>query len=174
MGIASPSRVMYGYGRYIVEGLANGLNDYAYLAGNASTKMAGTAEENFVSSLSDYSALLASDLNPNPVIRPVLDLSQVRAQAGMVGSMFDTVSLDTRVSRNNPLIDMLSREREEPSRVNPEIYSAVLRLEDKISMLGERIAGMQVSIDGGALVGSIATRMDKTLSNRATLAGRGN
>lgn len=172
--IKSPSHLTYDYGMYIVMGLANGLSDYAYLAGNASAKVTATAEENFVSSLSDYSALLASDLNPTPVIRPVLDLSQIRAQAGMVGSMFDTVPLDTRVSRDNPLIDMLSREREEPSRVNPEIYSAVLRLEDKISMLGERIAGMQVSIDGSALVGSIATRMDKTLSNRATLAGRGN
>lgn len=170
----SPSRLMYRYGMYAVEGLANGLSDYAYLAGNASTKMTESAEENFVSSLSDYSALLASDLNQNPVIRPVLDLSQIRAQAGMVGSMFDTVPLDTRVSRNNPLIDMLSREREEPAGVNPEIYSAVLRLEDRLSVLGEQIAGMQVTIDGGTLVGSIATRMDKTLSNRATLAGRGN
>lgn len=81
MGINSPSKLFYQYGDYIDQGLAEGISDNTKPIMNSMAALSAgiaTAME------SDYS---------QPVIRPTLDLSNVRVGAATINSMFNNPSL---------------------------------------------------------------------------------
>lgn len=85
LGIRSPSKVLYDIGQYMVEGLANGLNN---------SKQALDAVQETMDRLKATMAksLKTNDINMNPVITPVLDLSKVKSQSRALASLTDTNS----------------------------------------------------------------------------------
>ena len=89
----SPSRVAYGFGGNYSIGLANGITDYAGqavdAAANMSTDIVNVAND-VISSILD---LLNSDVDMNPVIRPVLDTSDIADKASSIGKMFSSSDL---------------------------------------------------------------------------------
>ena len=83
----SPSRVTRQIGAYATEGLAIGLLDAANNAYNAAKKVAdGTVEG--LSETGRIQDVLNTELDLNPVITPMLDLSVMRAQLDSISSMF--------------------------------------------------------------------------------------
>jgi tape measure domain-containing protein len=79
LGIGSPSKVMIELGEYVVLGLAKGLQD------NTAEKAAGTTANAIVTAtkktLSAIPSLLGN-IDANPVITPVLDLTLLKKNAG--------------------------------------------------------------------------------------------
>ena len=84
----SPSKKFNTIGRFMAEGLAIGINDNAYMASDAAVKMASNLVGTTGATLSNLSAILASNIDDTPVIRPVVDLSGARLAAGSVAGMF--------------------------------------------------------------------------------------
>jgi tape measure domain-containing protein len=85
--IKSPSRVAYSSGGFFGEGFVNGIDEYgrkSYLAG---ASIADSARTGLSKAISKISSVLNNDIDTQPTIRPVLDLSDVTAGAGAIDSM---------------------------------------------------------------------------------------
>ena len=88
--IKSPSRIFMEYGNYMVEGLALGIENSTHYASDATETMADTISTLFSGSVSNISDLVESDLNTEPVIRPVIDMSEVESSASSIDAMLST------------------------------------------------------------------------------------
>lgn len=73
----SPSRVFAGIGKFVSLGFANGISEYAYQVEDASEKMANGPIAAVSQALANLDSELGSDVW-EPVITPVLDLSNIR------------------------------------------------------------------------------------------------
>ena len=87
LDIHSPSRVMQTIGQYVGLGFVNGINEYANKAGKAGSDIGNSAKDGLAAAISQITSIMNSDLDDQPIIRPVLDLSQVEKQAGDLNSM---------------------------------------------------------------------------------------
>ena len=85
LGIKSPSRVFMKIGRYVDEGFVKGLEQYSTNVDKAAFNVANGVVDNFAKPISNINDLL--DMNTNPVITPVLDLSNVQANSRRLNSM---------------------------------------------------------------------------------------
>ena len=88
LGIASPSKVFKKIGRFVPEGFAIGIDKFSYMVKNSSTAMADGAIDGVTKSISRISDIINADIDTQPTIRPVLDLSDVQSGAGMINDMF--------------------------------------------------------------------------------------
>lgn len=75
--IASPSKVMYGFGRYFDLGFANGILDYADTVAKASENIATEAISTAQIIAENIAATMDEDFDYEPTIRPVLDMDEV-------------------------------------------------------------------------------------------------
>lgn len=166
---ASPSRVAMRYGMYWDQGLAAGLTNYAGVVSQASE---GVADSVMSDSLGDYSQLLAMGINPEPVIRPVLDLSAVRESAAGLDGFFNGATISTGRIRTSSIGTDYPGQLQNGS--SSDIYGAIVRIGDEVSALQQQMASMQVVMDTGTLVGQLAPGMDRKLASNAVMAGRGN
>ena len=98
LGIKSPSRVFYGIGSFTVEGFTNALSDGGRDVFKAGENMANSARKGISGSISRITDLLNNDMSSQPVIRPVLDLSDIQSGAGTINGMFDNVGIGANLS----------------------------------------------------------------------------
>lgn len=89
LGIESPSKEFALVGRYSDEGIIVGLKAYAGKVAAAAGNVGSHALETMRKSISGIGTLMGSDLDGQPTIRPVLDLSAVTAGANSINKMFD-------------------------------------------------------------------------------------
>lgn len=93
MKIKSPSRVTYEYGKYIDEGLANGIYDHTYMAVKSVSYLTDDIVSTANNMISAITATLDSNMDMQPTIRPVLDTSDIETKAKRIGSMFNASDL---------------------------------------------------------------------------------
>ena len=89
LGIKSPSREFAEVGRYSDEGMIAGLKAYSGKVAATAGKVGGSALDSMKKSISGMANLFGADLDSQPTIRPVLDLSAVTAGANSINGMFD-------------------------------------------------------------------------------------
>ena len=77
LGIASPSKVFKQLGKYTAEGMSIGLDKYAFMAEESASDLATGILENVRNPLRNVADILNSEIDVNPKITPVLDLSNV-------------------------------------------------------------------------------------------------
>jgi hypothetical protein len=83
--IKSPSRVFAEIGTYSMLGLAKGLNDSSKSVTDAVSSVGDDALSTMRDSMSKISEMIASGIDTNPTITPVLDLTQVQKGAQQIG-----------------------------------------------------------------------------------------
>ena len=89
LGIHSPSRVFLQMGKYLVEGLSNGIDDFSYLAINATEDMGNDVVDALGVVMSGLTEMLTEDFD-EPTIKPVLDLTNIADGLGYIDDMFET------------------------------------------------------------------------------------
>lgn len=126
----SPSKVFYGIGDYAGVAFVNALKDHTTKAYKASFEMASKAKYGLSDAVAKISDVINSDIDAQPTIRPVLDLSDVRAGASSISGMFGA----------NPSIGVMSNVRAITSMMNgnqnggnDDVISAIKDLGNKIS-----------------------------------------
>ena len=126
----SPSKVVYGIGDYAGVAFVNALKDHTTKADKASFEMASKAKSGLSDAVAKISDVINSDIDAQPTIRPVLDLSDVRAGASSISGMFGA----------NPSIGVMSNVRAITSMMNgnqnggnDDVISAIKDLGNKIS-----------------------------------------
>ena len=87
LDINSPSKVFYDIGAFTGQGFVRALTDYNSNVYDASTDMATMARTGFGDAISRINDALDGNMDVQPTISPVLDLSNVRAGAGTISNL---------------------------------------------------------------------------------------
>ena len=81
LDINSPSKVGYSIGRFFGIGFINSLIDYADKSYEAGSNIAASAKEGLARAVAKIGEFIDSDIDTEPTIRPLLDLSDVQSKA---------------------------------------------------------------------------------------------
>lgn len=87
LDIHSPSRVMQSIGQFASLGFINGITDNSDKASQAGVNIAESVKTGLSSAISRISDAINSDIDTQPTIRPVLDLSNIEDGATQLNSM---------------------------------------------------------------------------------------
>lgn len=105
-------------GKFADQGFAVGLTRHAGQVEEASKDVGKTAVNSLKKSMSGLSAIVNDEMDADPVIRPVLDLSDVRKNAGGISSMFSNPSLNLDGTRGRANFISQARSRSENSDIS--------------------------------------------------------
>ena len=167
--IASPSKVTAGYGDYYADGFIFRVGNRMQDAVNAGNRFGASA----------INGLLYAVNNPDamPTIRPVFDGGSVSNGLRSLESMLykRNMSLSTDVGdldgMNQRLLTQLQAVQLSNETATNEIIKMrqdMLAMRGDITLLGNRISGMSVRLDGKSVVGGIIEDVDKQLGQRAS------
>lgn len=101
LDINSPSRKYEEVGEYSDEGFAHGLIKHAGVVEKASRGVASGALKVLKSSMAGVAYAVANDMDMSPTVRPVLDLSAIRKDAGLIEGMMGSPSISVDKSYNS-------------------------------------------------------------------------
>ena len=96
--IKSPSEVFAEIGQLSMEGMAQGFADSSQILTDAIDVAAEDALTAMERSMRDISDIVTDQLDPNPVITPVLDLTQIQAKQGELAALTNVVPITASVS----------------------------------------------------------------------------
>lgn len=88
LGINSPSKAFAEIGRWSDEGLIVGLKTYSNKVTNAAKDVGEGALDGMSDAFSNVSNIISSDMNLDPTIRPVIDLSNIQSGVKILNAMF--------------------------------------------------------------------------------------
>ena len=178
--VHSPSRVGRDLGMNFDLGIAGGLDRYSRVVSQSAEGIAENAVDSAKTMLrgTDYS--IFDFIDPNPTIRPVLDLSGVRSGVGTIGGMlnsdqilggglFHGINFNKGVTALN-----FDGTRIAGGMNNKDVIAELQSLADRFDDLNKAVANMKVVLDSGELVGATSHKMDNQLGELAMRRGRGN
>lgn len=174
----SPSKVFMKLGQFITVGFANGIIDAVTTASGAANEV-GEATILSMRETIKRASFEAVEGIDNPRITPILDLSNVAEGVGEMRGLFDTAPAYKLAMATSGEARAATRTRIAAIYQNGSNYDdtnaigAINSLNSEVATLKDAINGMQVVIDGKALVGQIATPMDKALGKMAIAGRRG-
>lgn len=131
--VHSPSKVFYSIGDYAGKGFINALGDHVSKAYKAGSGIADSAVDGLSNAIAKISDVINSDVDSQPMIRPVLDLSDVESGAQAIGGMLSgrrTLSIGA-VQANVGTI-AASMQRGQNGNGQREVVSAIKALRDEI------------------------------------------
>lgn len=112
----SPSKVFFKIGENVDLGMVNGIRAYLGRIGNAGTALGREAIDSMKSAIAHVSDIVDREMDAEPTIRPVLDLSNVQNGVGKINSLFSK-GLDMSVSYNKAVAASGSGKAESPASV---------------------------------------------------------
>lgn len=148
--INSPSKVFMQIGKWTVMGMEKGLDNNAYRVSRSATNMADSAITAMQSSISKIANAVNDNIDAQPTIRPVLDLSNVEAGARSLNGMLDSSQLNASLSGN------MSRSigTIQNGNNNGEILSAIKDLQGNVGNTGDTYQINGITYDDGSAISS--------------------
>ena len=126
----SPSKEMYKVGDFAGIGFVNALYDNVKKAYTAGTEMAGSAKSGLSKAIAKIGEMVNSDMDMQPTIRPVLDLSDIRSGAGAIGSM---LGFNSRIGVAANIGAISSSMARGQNGTNSEVVSAINKLRKDVA-----------------------------------------
>lgn len=177
LDIHSPSREGEDIGRLWDVGIANGVLRYAYVMNTAAQESTQGVIDTTSDMLSSLSQINLDDMDMNPTIRPVMDLSEVsngvRNLSGLMQNT-QTYSIGTAISSDRARLnqdDMTIT----VETTNKDVVKAVNELRQEMSTMKEAMSNYKIYLDKRTLVGEMLDDIDSGLGRRAEVtrkAGR--
>ena len=130
----SPSRVFEKIGKYVPEGFARGIDKLSWMAKDSSKIMADGAIEGTKNAISRIADAVNSDIDAQPVISPVLDLSDVKSGAAAMNSLFSTNPSVGVLSNVGTISTMMNRRSQ--NGANDDVISAIDGLRKELGNVG--------------------------------------
>ena len=166
LDINSPSRVMEKLASYVPAGFAKGINNNLGLVNMSSSDMANTVIDGVGNAISKISELINGDMNIQPTIRPVVDLSDVQTGVGAIAAMMPTGGTIGISGGFNTVATMMNRNRQNGN--NDEVISAINKLDKSLNGLSKptyNVGGITYD-DGSAVSDAVqelirAARIDR-------------
>ena len=141
LDINSPSKVFRRVGYSVPEGFAQGIDRMGGMVKVASVAMANRAFDSTKGALSKLSRLFDGEIDTQPIIRPVVDLSDVASSVGTMNSMLNTTPSIGVLSNVSAISSMMNNRQ---NGGNEDVISAIHDLGKQIS----RSSGNSYSING--------------------------
>jgi hypothetical protein len=198
----SPSKVAEQIGEYFTQGLAIGTTNKVGEATNAAADVADSMLSTASGTLSTLSSLLADDIDVNPVIAPVVDLTNARQSAAMIGGLFGnqsfgvtsqmmaTRAMDSTVNGRPVTIQNGTLSTTESlggvtdqlnaltsyltARNDGPHIDEMQSLSERFGDLADAVSNLKIVLDTGTLVGEITPALDVHLGSLASRRDRGN
>ena len=140
LGINSPSKVFTEIGSYTGLGFVNGLTSFVDKAYDVAIQMGETARDGLNSAIKKVATFIDSDIDSEPTIRPVLDLSSIKSGAREIDGMFSSSpALTATVGSISTMMNSRNQ-----NGVNDDVVSAINKLGASLGNLG----GDTYHIDG--------------------------
>ena len=177
----SPSRVFAKIGKYTVEGFIVGIKNNCEKVAKTTSSLGNYAISAISSSISRISDVINSDMDVEPTITPVIDLTNVRNGIGMINGAFGancSMNLGMAIAANNQngnnyQSELFGKMQDMAEKANGKLTSAIDSLRSDFNDMASKLERMQVVLDSGALVGEIAPDMDSALGGLAKMNRRG-
>lgn len=142
----SPSKKAHKLGNFFGLGFVKGIGEYTDTAYSESYSMADQASKGLTSAISKVNDILNDGTTNQPMIRPVLDLSDVENEAGRISGLFNNVGIGSNL--NAISIGM----RQNRQNGNGEVVSAINKLGSNLGKSGDTYNINGVTYDNGSEV----------------------
>ena len=144
----SPSKLTIQAGKWLGEGLVIGIGKMTKSVYNAGHNMGKVATDTISKAISKVSNFVNSDIDAQPTIRPVLDLSDVSAGANAINSMLGMSPSVGVLSNVRSINSMMNRNQ---NGANDDVVSAINDLGKAISnMSGDTYSINGITYDDGS------------------------
>ena len=154
-GINSPSKVFYGLGNFSVQGFTNALHDSTSTVYAAGEDMAKASIDGMNNAVSRIAEAINTDIDSQPTIRPVLDLTDVESNAGRIGGMLNGQTLSVGANYAGSISAMMNRRSQNGS--NADIIAALKDLRGDLSTnRGDTYQINGVTYDDGSNIAEFA------------------
>lgn len=176
----SPSKLFMTLGTFAGEGMAIGIRNETGDVGKSAGMLGDVALENAKDMVALISRIMTEDIDAQPTIAPVLDMTNIDAglaqfDASMAGrqAVIDTTvaaaNLGAVAGSGNGVYDM--------SQLKPDytgVYERMDILGQQINQLGEAISKIRIVLNTGVVAGGITDDVDQNLGRKSFYAGRNN
>lgn len=164
--INSPSKVFRKIGAGVPEGFAQGIERFSYLGARAVESMSNNAIDSASKVLSNVNAVLTDDVNTQPMIRPIVDLSNVENSSDAISSM---LAMDPTVSAFSNVHSISAMMNRNQNGANDDVVSAIKDLGKTIG----KTSGDTYQINGITYdSGSEVSEAIQTLIHASIIEGR--
>ena len=130
----SPSKETIKAGKWLGEGLVIGIKAFASKVYNSGRDLGRAATASISSSVSKITDMLNNDMDTQPAIRPVIDLSDVESGTNAINSMLKMGST-IGMSANVGIISSRMNQRNQ-NGINSEVVSAIDKLRKDLGNVG--------------------------------------
>lgn len=164
--IYSPSRVFRKIGAWVPKGFAQGIERFSYLGVGAVEGMSNDAIDSASKVLSNINSVLTDDVNTQPTIRPVVDLSNVESSSDAISNM---LAIDPTVSAFSNVRSISAMMNRNQNGANDDVVSAIKDLGKTIG----KASGDTYQINGITYdSGSEVSEAIQTLIRASIIEGR--
>ena len=147
----SPSKLTIKAGKWIGEGLVIGMKSMASKVYNSGYKLGDVTTQSISSSIAKVSDMVNLGIDSNPTIRPVVDLSNVKAGVDSIGNMMGinpSIGVLSTVGSINSAMNQRSQ-----NGTNDDVVSAINKLRNDLSSMSGNIYNINgVTYDDGTNV----------------------
>ena len=166
LDINSPSKVFRKIGAGVPEGFAQGIERFSYLGVSAVESMSDNAIDATSKVLSSITAALTDDVNTQPMIRPIVDLSNVESSSDAISNM---LAIDPTVSAFSNVRSISAMMNRNQNGANDDVVSAIKDLGKTIG----KASGDTYQINGITYdSGSEVSEAIQTLIRASIIEGR--
>ena len=130
----SPSKLAAQSGKWLGEGYVIGIGKMGTQVDKAGSNLGETATRSLSSSISRISEMVGADIDSQPTIRPIMDLSDIRSGVSAMSGMLDMNS-SIGVRANVGAISTMMTQRSQ-NGANADIVSAIDKLNKKMDNMG--------------------------------------
>lgn len=133
LDINSPSKIFRAIGYSVPEGFAMGIDKLASMAVNSASSMANSTFDAVNNAMSAIAVAMNSEVELQPMVRPVVDLSNVRAGAGAISGLLG-IGTSVGVTSNLGAISTMMNANQNGG--NDDVVSAIDKLRKDLSGIG--------------------------------------
>lgn len=134
----SPSKEFYKIGKFAVLGFVNSFSDNMKLVNKSGSNLARQSMDGMGKAMNQIGDVITNGIDPNPTIRPVVDLSNIQNGVGAINGMFN----DTALENLGGISASINRKIQNGSNAN--VIDAIKDLKRAVS----NISGDNYSING--------------------------
>ena len=178
--VHSPSRVGEELGMYFDLGIASGLETYSRVVSGQAADMGQSVVDSASTMLRGVDGSIFDNIDPNPTIRPVMDLTNIQNGVGVINDMFNSERMigqglfrGMNFSRGVDALN-LDGARILGSINNKDVVSELQSLSSRFDNLADAVSNMKLILDSGELVGRTSAMMDSSLGTLDMRRRRGN
>ena len=184
LDVNSPSKKGEWLGEMFDLGLAGGLKSYEDRVGDSARHASESAIENALYGIRKFNDVVASDLDEDISIRPVLDLSQIRDGSSELSGIFgknpkDSMNVYATVSADKArdlsvrgIQNEMGLVRTSMDKSDSNFEKIFSDFSDKFDRLEEDMRNLKVVLNDGTLVGSILSKVDRGLGKKRFIDAR--